>query len=98
MKYGRTTGLTKGRVSAINAIVNIGYGSGVARFVNQIFIEPGSFCAGGDSGSLIVSNERGSNKRKPVGLLFAGSFFVTIANPIDEVLGRLKVTIDGTID
>ncbi len=96
MKYGRTTGQTKGRVSAINATVNINYGTArVARFVNQIIIEPGNFSAGGDSGSLIVSNERGAAKREPVGLLFAGSFFMTVANPIDDVLARFGVTIDG---
>ena len=96
MKYGRTTGQTKGRVSAINATVNVGYGGGrVARFIKQIIIEPGNFSAGGDSGSLIVSNERGADKRKPVGLLFAGSFFFTVANPIDDVLAILGVTIDG---
>lgn len=97
MKYGRTTGLTKGRVDAINAIVNIGYDSGVARFVNQIIIKPGTFSAGGDSGSLVVV-QKGSNARRPVGLLFAGSTVVTIANPIDLVLGLLGpsgVTIDG---
>jgi hypothetical protein len=94
MKYGRTTGLTKGRVDAINAIVNIGYDSGVARFVNQIIIKPGTFSAGGDSGSLIVV-EKGSNARRPVGHLFAGSTVVTIANPIGPVLERFGVTIDG---
>jgi len=96
-KYGRTTGLTKGRVTAINATVNIGYDSGVARFINQIIIEPGSFSAGGDSGSLIVVDGKGKNSaddRKPVGLLFAGSFFVTVANPIDPVLTRFGVTVD----
>ena len=97
-KYGRTTGETKGQVFAINAIVNVGYSTGVARFVNQIIITPGSFSAGGDSGSLIVVDGKGKNKaddRKPVGLLFAGSSFATIANPIDAVLTRFGVTIDG---
>jgi hypothetical protein len=94
-KYGRTTGLTKGRVYAINATVDVGYDSGVARFVNQIVITPGPFSLGGDSGSLIVSDERGQNNRKPVGLLFAGSDLVTIANPIQAVLDTLGVTIDG---
>ena len=75
-KYGRTTGQTSGRITAINVTLNVGYDSGVARFVNQIIIEPGSFSAGGDSGSLIVADGKGRNKgddRKPVGLLFAGS-------------------------
>lgn len=95
MKSGRTTGFTKGRIDSINVIVNVGYDKGVARFVNQIIITPGSFSAGGDSGSLIVSNDRGSNKRRPVGLLFAGSTLVTVANPIDAVLSSFGVTIDG---
>jgi hypothetical protein len=97
-KYGRTTGLTKGQISGINAIVNIGYDSGVARFVNQIIISPGAFSAGGDSGSLIVVDGKGRNRgdnNKPVGLLYAGSVYVTIANPIDAVLNEFGVTIDG---
>jgi len=94
MKCGRTTGLTKGRIYAINATVNVGYDSGVARFVGQIIITPGSFSAGGDSGSLIVG-DGGSNDRKAVGLLFAGSSSITVANPIAPVLGRFGVSIDG---
>ena len=97
-KYGRTTGQTKGQVAAINATVDVGYDSGVARFVNQIIITPGSFSAGGDSGSLIVVDGKGrfkSDDRKVVGLLFAGSSQVTIANPIAPVLDRFRVTIDG---
>jgi hypothetical protein len=97
-KYGRTTGLTKGRISAIHATVNVSYGAGTARYVEQLIIEPGGFSAGGDSGSLIVVDGKGRNKaedRKPVGLLFAGSSLVTIANPIDPVLERFSVTIDG---
>lgn len=96
MKYGRTTQQTKGRVQAINATVNVNYGGpGLARFVNQIVIGGGGFSAGGDSGSLIVV-EKGGDKLKPVGLLFAGSSSVTIANPIDPVLNAFGVTVDGT--
>ena len=98
-KYGRTTGLTKGQVYAIDATVNVGYDTGVARFVHQIIITPGSFSAGGDSGSLIVADAtKGKNRAdndKPVGLLFAGSNLFTVANPIDEVLSRFDITIDG---
>jgi len=97
-KYGRTTGLTKGKIWAVNATVNVGYASGVARFVNQIIITPGAFSAGGDSGSLAVldgGKRNGANDRQPVGLLFAGSSSVTIACPIDLVLSRFGVTIDG---
>ncbi len=98
-KYGRTTGLTKGKIWAVNATVNVGYSHGVARFVNQIIITPGAFSAGGDSGSLVVlDGGKGKNiadDRRPVGLLFAGSSSVTIATPIDTVLSRFGVAIDG---
>ena len=95
-KYGRTTGQTKGRVYATNATIDVHYGSGIARFVNQIVITPGAFSAGGDSGSLIVVDaKRSPSDRQPVGLLFAGSSFYTIANPIEAVLTGLKVAIDG---
>lgn len=97
-KFGRTTGLTKGQVYALNATVNVGYSTGVATFVNQIIITPGSFSAGGDSGSLIVADPKGKNRgdqNKPVGLLFAGSSSHTIANPIEAVLSRFSVTVDG---
>ena len=96
VKYGRTTGLTSGRVYAIHATVEVAYDAGVARFENQIIITPGTFSAGGDSGSLIVVNsKRSNNHHKAVGLLFAGSSLYTIANPIDPVLEALGVTIDG---
>ena len=97
-KYGRSTGLTKGQVYALNATVDVGYDSGVARFVGQIVITPGGFSAPGDSGSLVVVDGKGRDKaddRKPVGLLFAGSDLYTVANPIDAVLGAFGVDIDG---
>ncbi len=94
MKYGRTTGFTHGQVYAIDATINVRYGSGFARFVHQIVITPGAFSAGGDSGSLIVV-DGGDDTQKPVGLLFAGSSSYTIANPIDDVLVYFGVTIDG---
>mgnify|MGYP001208297696 CR=1 FL=1 len=70
----------------------------VTRFVNQIVITPSAFSAGGDSGALIVGNGEGkftNYANKPVGLLLAGSPFSTVGNPIDAVLTRLGVTIDG---
>ncbi len=101
-KYGRTTGLTSGNIDAIHATVLINYGAnGVARFVDQIIITPGTFSAGGDSGSLILvttTTGKGRNRTEmleAVGLLFAGSPFVTIANPIEAVLQRFTVELDG---
>lgn len=98
-KYGRTTGLTKGEIVAINATVNVGYGVGTARFVNQVIISPGGFSAGGDSGSLIVVDGKGRNKshsNKPVALLFAGSSTVTIGSPIEPILTYFGVGVDGS--
>jgi hypothetical protein len=95
MKCGRTTKNTVGgRVTAINATINVQYDTGIARFVDQIVIGKTGFSQGGDSGSLVVKGgfwDRGA----PVGLLFAGSPNTTIANPIRTVLDRFGVTIDG---
>jgi len=93
-KSGRTTGLTVGNISAVNVIVDISYGSGkTARFTNQILITPGSFLAGGDSGSLMVEDV--NTAPQAVGLLFAGSSSVAIANPIGAVLDAFGVTMVG---
>ncbi len=99
-KSGRTTGLTSGVVQSINVTVDVGYSdecggaaTKVARFQNQIFIGPSGFSAGGDSGSLIVENV--ATNPRAVGLLFAGSPSVTVANPIGEVLSALAVNMVG---
>ena len=52
-KSGRTTGLTTGNITAVNATLDVSYGSGkTARFTNQIVVGSGNFLAGGDSGSF----------------------------------------------
>ena len=94
-KYGRTTSLTKGVITGINATVNIGYSSGTAKFVDQIIVQGNKpVIKAGDSGSLVVTDP-GLN---PVGLLFAGnrSGKLAVANRIDLVLSAFGVTIDGT--
>ena len=101
-KYGRTTKLTTGEVSEINVTVDVCYkargpfrcnSNFIARFLDQIAITPGGFSSGGDSGSLIVTNDANKN---PVGLLFAGSSTRTLANQIGLVLSRFNVTIDDS--
>ncbi len=94
-KYGRTTGYTVGRVTGINAIIDVNYRTGSARFEGQIMISGDGFSTGGDSGSLIVSKGLLAADRRPVALLFAGSPTSTIANPIDLVLDRFGVQVDG---
>jgi hypothetical protein len=97
-KYGRTTKLTKGAVTGINATLSICYEAlfifclKSATFVDQVVIEPGTFSGGGDSGSLIVTDDA---NRYPVGLLFAGSTAQTIANRIDLVLNHFGVRVDA---
>jgi hypothetical protein len=98
-KVGRTTGTTRGRVTAFeldNVLVNNGLG--LIRFDDQIEIEgaeAGPFSQGGDSGSLIVNAAR-----QAVALLFAGGDLggsngqgLTYANPIGAVFGALNIEL-----
>lgn len=86
-KTGRTTNYTTGRITAINATVDVGYGGGkVARFRDQIVTT--NISAGGDSGSLVSTLDDVA-----VGLLFAGSSIATIVNQIENVRSLLKVEV-----
>ena len=96
-KYGRTTSVSSGQVTGIDATVTVSYSSGPAQFIHQILISncPGACSGRGDSGSLWVTNDASAN---PVGLLFAGSSDGSIAwaNRIGDVLTNFGVTIDNT--
>ncbi len=86
-KTGRTTNFTTGRITAISATVDVGYGGGrVARFVDQIITT--NISAGGDSGSLVLNLDNVA-----VGLLFAGSSVATIVNQIENVRSLLRVEV-----
>ena len=94
-KSGRTTGFTQGTIQSINVTEIVSYGvCGVAKFVGQIAIVPGTFGAAGDSGSPILGDADSSGRRRPVGLLFAASSTVIFANRISDVLGSLHSAID----
>jgi PKD repeat protein len=99
-KFGRTTGYTTGSIVATNVTISVCYEpsgffgcNAAATFVDQFEVQSssGDFSAGGDSGSLIVTNDGNKN---PVGLLFAGGGASTFANPIDVVFQRFGVSID----
>ena len=99
-KSGRTTGFTTGTISSINTSVNVQYtrdcGGGkkfTVSYTNQVVINSTTFSAGGDSGSLIVTN---NSAHSPVALLFAGSSSATIGNPIGLVLTRLGTALGRT--
>jgi hypothetical protein len=100
-KSGRTTGRTTGTIGSINTSVNVRYQlrchqgkQYTLSYTHQVLINSSSFSAGGDSGSLIVTNN--SNKN-PVALLFAGSSTTTIANPIKEVLSKLSTAFGKAV-
>ncbi|HLG93945.1 MAG TPA: hypothetical protein VI546_03825 [candidate division Zixibacteria bacterium] len=85
-KVGRTSSLSTGSVTGVNATVNVGYSAGTARFTGQIITT--SISRSGDSGSLVVTN---NSNNSPVGLLFAGSSSTTVLNPINEVLSTSQM-------
>jgi hypothetical protein len=100
-KSGRTTGFTTGSIGSINTNVSVQYqkscGSGkktTISYTNQVVINSTTFSAGGDSGSLIVSN---NTCHQPVALLFAGSSSQTIGNPIGEVLSKMSGSLGSSI-
>ena len=100
-KSGRTTGFTTGTISSINTSVSVQYtrdcGGGKkfnVAYTNQVVINSSTFSAGGDSGSLIVTNNSAHN---PVALLFAGSSTSTIGNPASLVLTRLSTALGRTL-
>lgn len=82
-KMGRTTGLTQGMVTQVDVTVNVDFNGRVARFTDQVITSRMS--NPGDSGSGIVDLDR-----LAVGLLFAGSEYVTIFTPISRVLERFE--------
>src|SRR4029453_11661444 len=93
-------GFTTGTISSINTSVNVQYqancGSGkkfTVSYTNQVVINSSTFSAGGDSGSLIVTNNASHN---PAALLYAGSSTTTIGNPIREVLTKLGTALGRT--
>lgn len=86
-KTGRTTNFVTGRITAINATVDIGYGGGkVARFKDQIVTT--NMSEGGDSGSLVTTLDNVA-----VGLLFAGSSSAAIVNQLENVRSLLRVEV-----
>ena len=98
-KSGRTSGLTRGRVAGLNATVSVGYSDECAgasfttTFTGQILVSPGKFIKSGDSGSLMVEDV--ATNPRAVGLLYAGSKRIAVANPIDDVLNYFDVSMVG---
>ena len=86
-KSGRTTGLTSGEITQVDATVRVSYGIGnTATFTDQLVAGPMS--SGGDSGSAVLDEQD-----RVIGLLFAGSSSTTIFSRIQHVLDALNVEI-----
>ncbi|MBU8922677.1 MAG: S1 family peptidase [Bacteroidales bacterium] len=98
-KSGRTSGLTRAYVSALNATFTVGGSDecgGEATtelFTGQIVVTGNKFLQSGDSGSLLVEDV--AVNPRAVGLLFAGSTRTAIANPIDNVLNYFGMYMVG---
>ena len=100
-KSGRTTGLTRSSISGLNATVSVGYTDECAgnnftvSYTGQLLIgNNGSrFLNSGDSGSLMVEDV--TTNPRAVGLLFAGSSSIAVANPINDVLNHFGVSMVG---
>jgi hypothetical protein len=92
-KLGRTTGLTRGSITAFELDgLTVEYDRGTLTFDDQLEVhaDAGPFSGGGDSGSLIVAE----TSLDAVALLFAGNTEgVTYANPIRAVLEALGAAI-----
>lgn len=101
-KSGRTTGLSRSYVSGLNATISVAYenecagGSAFTKtFTGQILVSNrrSKFLAGGDSGSLMVEDV--TTNPRAVGLLFAGSNTIAVANPIGQVLSFFGASMVG---
>ena len=93
IKSGRTTGVTKGVVTAVGVNgVQVNYGTRtsprIAMFNDTIEIvgDSGPFSAPGDSGSVILNRDTG----QPVALLFAGDGRTTTACDLGGVCRRFQ--------
>ncbi len=89
-KYGRTTQYTSGEVTQVDMSVLVqGYPEGPVLFVDQVAItgSTGPFLQGGDSGSGLLWGA------KAVGLCFAGSDTIGIANQFPNVADALGIQL-----
>ena len=89
-KVGRTTGLTRGIITSVSAVVGpIPYAPGPCWFRRSITVEGEHgtmFSDHGDSGSTVLKAGTG----EVVGLLYAGNGVDTFVCPIDAVLAALS--------
>lgn len=84
-KSGRSSGLTYGEIKQVNVTANVQVGEGkIAMFTDQFAM--GAISEPGDSGSIILTEDN-----RCIGLLFAGSETITLANRYSNVKAELRL-------
>jgi hypothetical protein len=92
LKVGRTSGLTRASIKAVDLKVKITFPAGTALFVGQILTTKG-FGTFGDSGSLVVTDD---GQFHPLGIVIGGgSNGTAIASPIGPILERFGASVCG---
>ena len=94
-KFGKTSGLTFGRIVDVQADILVDYSFGVFRFRDQVLIEGENgreFALDGDSGAVVLTAE---NDPKAVAMVFAPAGRYTAANSMPVVLHTLKMRLPG---
>ena len=86
-KSGRTSGVTEGKVRAVDVTIRVNIGKGSqAIFTDQVLTD--MLSKPGDSGSIVLDENN-----RAVGLLFAGSNNMTLFNRFSRVMDLLDVTL-----
>lgn len=85
-KSGRSSGLTYGEITQVNVSANVQVGEGKFALFEDQFAMGGEMSEPGDSGSAILTEDN-----KCIGLLFAGSDTMTVANRFSNVKKELKL-------
>ena len=100
-KSGRTTGHTTGTIGSVNTSVNVQYqkncGSGkktTISYQNQVVINSNTFSAGGDSGSLILTN---TSVPIPSRCSSPEAVQIRLAIQSDEVMTRMSAALGRTL-
>lgn len=91
-KVGRTTGYTESIITDVGATIKVeGYPWGWAVFKDCVVCD--AFSRGGDSGSIIITPDN-----IVVGLLFAGSNYVTVGCNIKHVIDGLGIDLGPKVE
>jgi hypothetical protein len=92
-KTGRTSGYNTASIYGIDVTITVAYTDFNATFIDQIYVDNGTYIQAGDSGSMSVVNNPGeTNDGDPVGLDFAGSSTACFMNRMDHIAHDFGLT------